>query len=69
MFLQLWTWKTIGPYKDMFMVNQLGGCHSEWGIRLEGQSLCFPNENVKIVYTLVKRLAYANEFDLNFVFF
>jgi hypothetical protein len=35
MFLQLWTWRTIGPHKNMFLVNQLGGHHSEWGIRLE----------------------------------
>jgi hypothetical protein len=53
----------------MFMVNQPSGCHSEWGIKLEGQSSCFINKNVKMVYTLVKRLAYGNEFDHNSMFF
>lgn len=69
LFLQLSTWRTIRLQKDIFLVNRLGGYHSKWEIKLEGQcSHCF-NRNDKFIYALVGHLAFVDEFDFNFVVF
>jgi hypothetical protein len=48
-------------------VNRFVGHHLEWGIRLEGQSSCFPFRIAEMVYALIRCLAYTDEIDFDFV--